>query len=515
MRLFLRTALLVCLGGLLASGCATNPVTGKAELTLVSEAEEIAIGQKQYLPAQQAQGGQYKVDEQLTRYVNTVVERLAAVSDRPLPYEIVVINDSTPNAWALPGGKMAINRGLLLELQNEAELAAVLGHEIIHAAARHGAKSVERSLLLQGAIMLTAIGSQDAEYGNYIVGAAGLGAQLIAQKYGRNTELEADLYGMEYMARAGYDPAAAISLQEKFVALNKGRQTSWLQGLFASHPPSAERVEQNRETAARIKAGSLRDWEIGEVRYRNALTYLASKADAYQAFDQARTLVSDKALDVAAGRVGQAIRQEPKEARFYGLKADILLRQGSIDDAIATYSKALAADSFYYEYYLGRGLAYARKGDRTRAQADLESSNQLLPTAMATNELGNLALATGNHSAAKRYYAEVAQSGGPLAQSARLAYVRLDLPENPAPYFRTSSGLRSGNFYAVISNQSGLALGGVTVLISARINGELKSARHQLGSMTAGSKKSVYPGWKIASDDVVGAVDVRLTQVSL
>ena len=116
MRFSLRTALLICFIGLLASGCATNPVTGKTELTLVSEAEEIAIGQQQYLPAQQAQGGQYKVDEQLTRYVNTVVERLAAVSDRPLPYEIIVINDSTPNAWALPGGKMAINRGLLLEL---------------------------------------------------------------------------------------------------------------------------------------------------------------------------------------------------------------------------------------------------------------------------------------------------------------------------------------------------------------------------------------------------------------
>lgn len=515
MRFSLRTALVICLVGLLATGCATNPVTGKTELTLVSEAEEIAIGEKQYLPAQQSQGGQYKVDAQLTRYVNTVVERLAAVSDRPLPYEIVVINDSTPNAWALPGGKMAINRGLLLELENEAELAAVLGHEIIHAAARHGAKSVERSMLLQGAVMLTAIGSQDSEYANYIVGAAGIGAQLIAQRYGRNAELEADMYGMEYMAKAGYDPAAAISLQEKFVALNAGRLTNWLQGLFASHPPSAERLQQNRETAARLKAASLRDWDTGEVRYKNALAYLESKADAYQALDQARTLVGNKELDVAAGRVSQAIRQEPKEARFYGLRADILLQQGRFDEAIASYGKALDADSGYYEYYLGRGLAYSRKGDRSRARADLESSNRLLPTAMATNELGNLSLAAGNRSAAKQYYAQVAQSSGPLSQSARLAYVRLDLPENPAPYFSTSSGLSSGNFYAVIANRSGLALRDVAVMISVRINGELRSVRRKLGPMSPGSTKSVYPGWKIASDDVVGAVDVRLTQVWL
>ncbi len=515
MRCQLKNVLIICLLGMLATGCTTNPVTGKTELTLVSEAEEISIGKKQYVPAQQSQGGQYKVDKDLTRYVNTVVERLAAVSDRQLPYEIVVINDSTPNAWALPGGKMAINRGLLMALENEAELAAVLGHEIVHAAARHGARSMERSMLLQGAVMLTALGTQDSDYANYIVGGASIGAQLISQKYGRNAELEADLYGMEYMARAGYDPAAAISLQEKFVALNEGRQSNWLEGLFASHPPSEERVQQNRETSQRLKATAARDWETGSTRYEKAMAYLTSKSDAYQAFDQARTLVSNKELDVATGRLRQAINKEPREARFYGLKADILLQQGELDDAIAQYSKALAADSAYYEYYLGRGLALSKKGDRSGARADLEASNSLLPTAMATNELGNLSLAAGNNRAAKQYYAQVAQTGGPLGQSARLAYVRLDIADNPTPYFRIQSGLSSGSFFAVIGNQSGLTLRDATVLISARINGEPRSVRRKLGPFTHGSEKSVYPGWKIAGDDIIDAIDIRLTQVSL
>jgi predicted Zn-dependent protease len=132
-------------------GCVINPVTGDRELALVSADQEIAIGEQQYAPSQQMQGGQYELDSELTSYVASVGQKLAAVSDRDLPYEFVVLNSSVPNAWALPGGKIAVNRGLLNELNSEAELAAVLGHEIVHAAARHGALAMQRGLLLQGA----------------------------------------------------------------------------------------------------------------------------------------------------------------------------------------------------------------------------------------------------------------------------------------------------------------------------------------------------------------------------
>ena len=109
----------------LSTGCAVNPVTGKNELSIISESRELAIGAQQYGPSQQSQGGTYSVDPELTDYVNEVGQRLAAVSDRKLPYEFIVLNDSVPNAWALPGGKIAINRGLLMQLDSEAELAAV------------------------------------------------------------------------------------------------------------------------------------------------------------------------------------------------------------------------------------------------------------------------------------------------------------------------------------------------------------------------------------------------------
>jgi predicted Zn-dependent protease len=110
------------------------------------------------------QGGDMVADPELTAYVQSVGQRIAAVSDSDLPYEFVVLNNGVPNAWALPGGKIAVNRGLLAELEDEAELAAVLGHEIVHAAARHGAQAVTRGTLLQGALVVGMIASADSEY---------------------------------------------------------------------------------------------------------------------------------------------------------------------------------------------------------------------------------------------------------------------------------------------------------------------------------------------------------------
>ncbi|HIE07331.1 MAG TPA: peptidase M48, partial [Desulfarculaceae bacterium] len=194
------------------TGCAANPVTGKNELVLVPKSTEINIGNEQYLPGRQMQGGDYKTEPQIVTYIRRIGLQLAAVSDRQLPYEFNVINDSTPNAWALPGGKIVINRGLLVELNSEAELAAVLSHEIVHAAARHGAKRIERGIFLQGMIIATGIASSNSEYSRFAVGGAGIVSQLLTHKYSRNAEFEADLFGMHYMSRAGYDPSAAIAL---------------------------------------------------------------------------------------------------------------------------------------------------------------------------------------------------------------------------------------------------------------------------------------------------------------
>ena len=251
-----RTTRLLAVAGLLAllTACGINPVTGKKEIQFVSEAQELQIGEQHYGPTRQGEGGDLTVLPELTTYVSGVGQKLAAVADRKLPYEFVVLNNSVPNAWALPGGKIAVNRGLLTELQNESELAAVLGHEIVHAAARHGALAMQRGLLLQGALIATQVAAQRSDYGGLTVGAASLGAQLLTMRNGREAELESDLYGMRYMSAAGYDPSAAITLQETFVRLSaeSGGSGGRLARLFATHPPSEERVAANRATAATL-----------------------------------------------------------------------------------------------------------------------------------------------------------------------------------------------------------------------------------------------------------------------
>jgi beta-barrel assembly-enhancing protease len=236
---------------MLAAACGTYPVTGKREIQFVSESQEIQIGAQNYAPMRQSEGGDYAVVPDLTVYVNEVGQKLAAasaqitVTERRLPYEFKVLNSSVPNAWALPGGKIAVNRGLLTELKNEAELAAVLGHEIVHAAARHGAQAQERGTLLQGGLVAAqlgaALGGLDDQVGGLVLAGAGVGAQLIHTRYGREAELQSDLYGTRLMKAAGYDPSAAITLQETFLRLSEGRRQNWLEGLFASHPPSQER----------------------------------------------------------------------------------------------------------------------------------------------------------------------------------------------------------------------------------------------------------------------------------
>lgn len=381
---------LACLALLAAlSGCALNPVTGEPQLALIPESQEITIGDEQYGPAQQAQGGLYTVDPEVARYVSEVGQKVARFSDRNLPYQFVVLNNSIPNAWCLPGGKIAVNRGLLLALDNEAELAAVLGHEITHAAAKHGVIAMQRGMLLSGLVEATRISAEGSRYAglsNYIVGGARVGAQLVSQKFSRGDELQADHYGTIFMAKAGYDPEAAVTLQEKFVKLAKGNHPDWLDGLFASHPPSEARVKANEKTVAALPKGGI----LGRARYQKVMSYLRSKEPAYRDFDHASTLLAHDQYDAAMADVDKALQIEPKEPRFYGLKGEILYSEKHFKAATAQFDLAIDRDPHYYEYYLGRGLANAKLGNTPDARTDLLRSNQLLPTAIANQALQQL-----------------------------------------------------------------------------------------------------------------------------
>ena len=371
---------------LLLAGCVVNPVTGREELQLLGADWEVATGRQSYVPLQQQSGGLYRADPALADYVANVGHRLATHAERRLPYEFVVVNSSDFNAWALPGGKIGVNRGLLVVLESEAELAALLGHEVAHAAARHGAKKAEQGLLTNMVLAAAEVALDEEEYADLALQGAQMGGVLIRQRFSRGDEREADYHGMRYMVAAGYNPVGAVTLQEKLVALNERGSPGLVGRLFASHPPSPERVANNRAAIGAL-GGAV--GEVGRERYLQIIAYAKSKQAAYDRADEARSLAahsSSRALD----KIDQAIAIEPNEAQFYGLKGYLLRNAGRHQEAVAQYDHALWLDDSYHGYYLGKGVALALLGQYADAVGYLQESNNIFPTTAANEVLAVL-----------------------------------------------------------------------------------------------------------------------------
>lgn len=410
---------------LFLAGCATNPVTGERRLSLYGEDWERQVGEQQYAPMRQAQGGDLVIDETVVDYVQSLGQRVAQYSDRELPYEFQVINSSVPNAWALPGGKIAVNRGLLTEMGSEAELVAVLGHEVVHAAAGHSAHAASRAALAQGAVILgtVAVGAStdDDQYTQVAMLGGMIGAQLIQQRYSRDAEREADLYGMRYMKEAGYDPAAAVDLQETFVRLSKNQRSGWLNGLFASHPPSQQRVELNRETADELGRGG----RIGREEYQQQMAYLSRLEPAYEAHDEGRKALQEGNVDQALAKAEEAMSIEDEEALFHALRGDALATRKDFAGAERAFSAALQRDSSWFYHHLRRGMVRAERDQWSSARSDLKTSLELLPTADGHLHLGNVERATGNRQQAIEHYRIAAQSDTPAGKRARQQLVEM------------------------------------------------------------------------------------------
>jgi predicted Zn-dependent protease len=508
----LRSIFLAVLLSQLLSACGTNPVTGKKELQFVSESEEISMGQQNYAPARQQQGGDYIIDPELTAYVQSVGNKLAAVADRKLPYEFVVLNDSVPNAWAMPGGKIAFNRGLLYELNSEAELAAVLSHEIVHAAARHGAKGMESGMLLQGAVLATGIYTQDKSYANLAVGAAQLSSQLISTKYGRDNESESDRYGMIYMKRAGYDLRAAVTLQETFVRLSQGQQSDFISGLFASHPPSEERVAANKATLAELGEGGFMGREI----YAQKVGKLKATRSAYNAYDQGVQALGKGDANKASTLAKQATTGEPREARFQELLGDIALTQKNNAGALTFYQRAIQMQPDYFRPHLQSGIALKNMGRNPEAELALSKSNTLLPTAPAHALLGSLAESRGDVNAAMQNYSAAAGSNSSAGQFAATNLTRLDLPRNPSKYLK--SGVQAdaqGNLYAVVQNPTGVSVNNVQVRVvqfDATTRQPIAQSQPLLikGNIASNQQSNVAVGLRVKTEQELALFQVQI-----
>jgi beta-barrel assembly-enhancing protease len=226
------------------TGCATSAVTGKPLLMLVSEDQEIKID-KENSPHQFSSDYGIIQDTNLNDYIKQTGQKLAAQTHRThMPYSFRVVNANYVNAYAFPGGSIACTRGILLSLENEAELAALLGHELGHVNARHTAQQMSKGILTQAVVggLSALAGTQGAAYGQLTsqLGMIGVGALLAS--YSRDNEREADSLGMEYMVRAGYTPKGMIGLMDMLRGLSRSKPNI-IELMFATHPMSEERYQ--------------------------------------------------------------------------------------------------------------------------------------------------------------------------------------------------------------------------------------------------------------------------------
>ena len=347
MRKMRRLQVLVVLAGLAAVwGCVTNPITGKSQLSFVGKSELIALS-KDAVPSQFSSDYGVSSDAQLNAYVAQVGRKLVAtltpadVINPDMPFNFQVVNAVYVNAYAFPDGTIAITRGMLAEMEDEAQLAAVLGHEIAHVNCGHTASAMSKGtvygLLVSGTQgYLAAKGSSWAD----LAGTAGqLGSAVVLAGYSREQERQADQGGMMYMVRAGYDPQGMIDLMQLLVRLS-GSNPSLLEQMFSSHPMSAERLQAAQARARSEYFGANRGVN-NRAAYQAATANVRKSKEAFKQFAAAETQLAQKQYVAAKTAAEQGLRLAPNDPVGLILLAQANQKSGNV--AAARQAAALAA----------------------------------------------------------------------------------------------------------------------------------------------------------------------------
>src|SRR3990172_632546 len=396
---------LFALLGLLVYSCAVNPVTGRSEFALVSfsEEEEVALGAKAYTPAVQQQGGFYR-DRALEEYIQSIGMRIARVSHRPnLAYRYRVLNSSVPNAFALPGGFIVINRGLLVHLKSEAEVAAVMGHETGHVTAKHSLAGYQRSVAAN--LLLTGV-SVAAGGRAGVMQLSAVTTSLIENGFSRDQEREADWIGIDYMVKAGYNPEGAIKLQEYFYEQLEGKKNpDFVQGLFRTHPFSKERLENARALIAQRYPDTVRNpnYTFNETIFTEKTARLREVQKAYDIADKGDRLFQEKRYEEALAQYRQAILQEPGQAPFHSSAGRVHLIRKDYSAAEGSLGKAKQLDDEFFEPHFLMGVLRYQERNYRGAIPELSRSMDLLPTKQAAAYLSKSYEAIGDRQNAKKY----------------------------------------------------------------------------------------------------------------
>jgi len=335
-------------------GCAVSPVTGERILVGMSEAEERAID-KQVAPHQFSKDLGPVQDGGLNRYVSELGTRMHVLTQRPdMPYSYRVLNANYVNAYTFPGGAMAVTRGILTELDDEAELCALLGHELGHVNARHAAQRQGQAMLAQVAVvgLGVAAAASDSAWGGLATIGGQIGASALLSSYSRNHEREADALGQDYLVRAGY-PASGMTDLHALLVREEKQAPSLLQTMFSSHPMSSERMATAQRQAATQFATSLKA-DAQRERFMDSTAALRRLKPTIDACKDGEVAMSARKLPDAEVHFATALRHSPQDYASNVLMARCLAAKGRRTEALRF---ADAARSIYPEEAQAHKLA--------------------------------------------------------------------------------------------------------------------------------------------------------------
>jgi len=369
-----------CAAAPLFSGCAVDPVTGRKQFVVMSEQEEISIDQQQS-PVQFSTDYGAIQDPQLNQYIDKVGKELSARSHRPhMPFSFRGVNASYINAYAFPGGSIAVTRGILVELENEAELAALLGHEIGHICARHTAEQSSKGMISSILVAGASIASSAAGYssaGNLISNFGQLGAGALLAHYSRDNEREADSLGMQYMTRTGYNPSGMVGLMEILLDNNK-RKPSAVEVMFSTHPMSDERLAFAQNASEQIY-GAYKTAPLNRERFMDMTASLRKQKDAINLIQQGATALAKEQYQEADQSLEKALQQLPNDYAALVMLAKSQLGQNRTTQAARLAMKATKVYPEEPQAHLVIGVSEIANKHYAPAYEHLSEFDTLLP----------------------------------------------------------------------------------------------------------------------------------------
>jgi predicted Zn-dependent protease len=327
-------AILVCC---LAASCAVNPVTGKKELSLISEQQELAIGEETDGQVR----GQYGVyaDDPMSGYVTASGKDIAVHTHLPnLPYRFAVLDSPVINAFAVPGGYVYLTRGILALMNSEAEMAVVLGHELGHVNARHSVRKMSQMILFQAGL---AIGSAISDTFAKISGIAGIGVSLLFLKFSRDDEREADALGVAYARSAGYDPSRMVDFFDALERMGDLSGKNSLPGFLSTHPLTKERV---RNVRALLQASDSKLIERDE-EYARRIDGIVYGDDPRQGFVEGNAFYHPQLRVTCEFPDGWKVQNAPARVTILSPddEAAVVLQAEKSPDGLSAYAKKKSA----------------------------------------------------------------------------------------------------------------------------------------------------------------------------